>query len=88
MLYDYIYQVRERDKMNISKYPYGKTATIKVSDLKTGAFLRYDRQGGLPDEIGSKAEIVIDADAIRARVATERANAFRTVARDYEGANA
>jgi hypothetical protein len=72
--------------MNSTKYPYGKTATIKVYDLATGAFLRYERQGGMPEEIGSQAELTIDTDAIRERIAQERLNAFATTERDYEGA--
>lgn len=66
-------------------YPYGLTATIKVYDLATGAFLRYERQGGTPDEIKSESELLIDTDAIRERVAQERADAIRATERDYEG---
>lgn len=69
-----------------SKYPYGLTKTIRVYDMATGAFLRYERQGGMPDEIQSDAELSIDADAIRERVARERLDAIRAVERDYEGA--
>lgn len=68
-----------------TKYPYGKTATIKVYSLATGAFLRYERQGGMPEEVASQAELLIDGDEIRERVATERLNAIATVERDYEG---
>lgn len=71
--------------MNSTKYPYGKTATIRVYDLATGAFLRFDRQGGMPEEIGSEAELLIDGDEIRQRVAQERLDAFATTERDYEG---
>jgi ethanolamine utilization protein EutA (predicted chaperonin) len=71
--------------MNTTKYPYGKTATIKVYSLATGAFLRYDRQGAKPEEVGSQAVLTIDADSIRERVATERINAIATVEHDYEG---
>ena len=65
-------------------YPYGKTATIKVYDLATGAFLRYEKQGGIVLN-EQEAPFVIDADAIRERVASERLNAMETVSRDYEG---
>ena len=67
-----------------TKYPFGKTATIKVYDLATGAFLRYEKQGGivLNEE---DAPFTIDADAIRERVARERAEALITAERDYEG---
>lgn len=71
--------------MNSTKYPYGKTATIKVYDLATGAFLRFERQGGMPEEVASQAELTIDADEIRERVTRERAEAIRTCERDYEG---
>lgn len=71
--------------MNSTKYPYGKTATIKVYDLATGAFLRFERQGGMPEEVASEAELTIDGDEIRERVARERAEAIRTCERDYEG---
>lgn len=74
----------ERGKMN-TKYPYGKTATIKVYDLATGAFLRHERQGGMPETKESEGEVTIDADAIRERVAQERANILTVAERDYEG---
>lgn len=68
-----------------TKYPYGKTATIKVYSLATGAFLRYERQGGIVEGVHENGEVVIDGDAIRERVASERLNAIATVERDYEG---
>jgi hypothetical protein len=66
------------------KYPYGLTRTIRVYDMETGAFLRYEKQG----EVVLNAEepsLVIDAEAIRERVAAERAESLATVERDYEG---
>lgn len=67
------------------KYPYGLTGTIRVYDMRTGAFLRFERQGGMPEEVPSEAGLTIDAEEIRYKVAQERANAFATVERDYEG---
>lgn len=66
------------------KYPYGLTKTIRVYDMRTGAFLRFERQGGV-EELPSEAGLTIDAEEIRNKVAQERANAFATVERDYEG---
>lgn len=82
-------EIREREKpMNNQlprgKYPFGKTATIRVYDMETGAFLRYEKQGGIVLN-AEEAPLVIDAEAIRQRVAAERAEALATVERDYEG---
>lgn len=72
--------------MSSVKYPYGKTKTVKVYDLATGAFIRFDKCNGYKSEKASEAELTIDADEIRQRVASERLNGLRTVERDYEGA--
>lgn len=66
------------------KYPFGLTKTIRVYSMETGAFLRYEKQG---EVVLNEAEkpFTIDADAIRERVAAERAEALATTERDYEG---
>lgn len=66
------------------KYPYGKTNTIRVYDMNTGAFLRYEKQG---EVVLNEAEkpFTIDTDAIRQRVASERAESLAIAERDYEG---
>lgn len=66
------------------KYPYGKTNTVRVYDLATGAFLRYEKQGEIVLNEAEKP-FTIDAEAIRQRVAAERAESLAVAERDYEG---
>lgn len=73
----------------MKNYPFGKTNTIFVFDMATGALLRTEdqRKLGKPADaslVESDAEVTIDADAIRRRV-SERQNLLTVSERDYEG---